>query len=116
YALVTSDLLSLLNQAMMLVGQTLGVEYCLVLELAPDAKTLLLRAGAGWKDGVVGHASVKAGKGSQAGHTLATGEPVVVLDMDEETRFAPSSLLQEHGVVSGVTVIIEGHHRPFGVL
>ena len=45
---------ALLNQAVMLVAQTLEVEYCHVLELQPGGKFLLLRAGVGWKDGCVG--------------------------------------------------------------
>src|ERR1700722_18809268 len=116
FALVTSDFSTLLNQAAMLVAQTLEVEYCLVLELSPDAKTLLLRAGVGWKEGFVGKATVDAGKKSQAGYTLGTGEPVVLPDLGEETRFDTTPLLQEHGVVSGATVVIQGHHLPYGVL
>ena len=116
FALVTSDLSTLLNQATMLVAQTLEVEYCLIMELQPDAKTLLVRAGVGWKDGLVGNTIVEAGDGSQAGYTLATGEPVVVPDLEDETRFPATNLLKDHGVVSGATVIIQGHHRPFGVL
>src|SRR5581483_6582594 len=38
FALVASDLSTLLNQAVMLVSQTLEVEYCQILELLPDGK------------------------------------------------------------------------------
>jgi signal transduction histidine kinase/CheY-like chemotaxis protein len=41
---------------------------------------------------------------------------VVVPDLEDETRFPATNLLKDHGVVSGATVIIQGHHRPFGVL
>jgi signal transduction histidine kinase len=116
FALVTSDLSTLLNQAAMLVAQTLEVEYCLILEPIPGEKTLLLRAGTGWKDGCVGSVTGEDDENSQAGHTLATGEPVVIADALEDTRYQASPLFKEHGVVSGVTVIIQGHDRPFGVL
>src|SRR4030095_12721388 len=33
-----------------------------------------------------------------------------------ETRFTPAELLREHGIVSGMTVIIQGHKQPYGVL
>ena len=53
---------------------------------------------------------------SQAGHTLLSGEPVIVEDLGTETRFSRPRLLHNHGVVSGMTVIIPGQDRPFGVL
>src|SRR5437762_10900432 len=39
---------------------------------------------------------------SQPGFTLTAGEPVVVEDLANESRFRGSSLLVNHGVVSGV--------------
>ncbi len=116
FALVTSDMSSLLNHAVSLIAQTLEVEYCKVLELQPDGAYFLLRAGVGWMEGYVGRTLIDAGKNSQAGFTLTSGEPVVVSDLRNETRFQAPELLQEHGVVSSVTVTIQGHNRPFGVL
>jgi signal transduction histidine kinase len=75
-----------------------------------------LRAGVGWREGLVGRAKEDAGCGSQAGYTLLSDEPVVTDDVRAEARFRPSSLLVEHGVVSSVTVVIPGHLRPYGVL
>jgi GAF domain-containing protein len=37
-------------------------------------------------------------------------------DLGAEMRFTPPPLLREHGVVSGMTVVIAGRERPFGVL
>ena len=116
FALVTSDLPALLNQVAMLVAQTLQFEYCAIFEPNPNGRTLLLRAGIGWKDGVVGRASVPAGDGSQAGYTIATGEPVVVPDLNLENRFPATALFMEHRIVSSATVVIQGHQKPFGVL
>jgi signal transduction histidine kinase len=77
---------------------------------------LLLRAGVGWREGLVGRAKEDAGCGSQAGYTLLSDEPVVTDDVRAEARFRPSPLLVEHGVVSSVTVVIPGHLGPYGVL
>jgi PAS domain S-box-containing protein len=99
-----------------LVAQTLGVEFCKILELLPDGKALLLRAGIGWKNGFVGAATVNAGAESQAGYTLLSNTPVIVEDLQTETRFSGPPLLRDHGVVSGLSVIIPGRDRPFGVL
>lgn len=115
-ALAAKDLGVLMDEAVALVADTLRVEYAKVLELAPDGERLLLRAGVGWNDGLVGSATVGAGRESQAGYTLLSEEPVVVEDLRTEERFAGPPLLHEHGVVSGMSVVIGGREPAFGVL
>jgi len=115
-ALASTDSSTLMDDAVVLVAQTLGVEYAKVLELLPDGKALLLRAGVGWKEGTMGHTTVGMQTDSQAGYTLLSDEPVIVEDLRQEARFTGSPLLHDHGVVSGISVIIRGQNRPFGVL
>jgi len=115
-ALEGRDLSTLLDEAVAVVAETLGVEYAKVLELLPDGKALLLRSGMGWKEGLVGQARVSSGADSQAGYTLLSQHPVIVGDLRSEKRFSGPPLLREHGVVSGVSVIIPGPRQPFGVL
>jgi PAS domain S-box-containing protein len=115
-ALGLDDLFALMDEACVVVAETLDVEYCKVLELLPDGNSLLLRAGFGWKEGFVGREKISAGTHSQAGYSLLSNQPVIVEDLRTETRFTGPSLLQEHGVVSGMSVIIAGRGRPFGVL
>jgi PAS domain S-box-containing protein len=115
-ALARNDLSSLLDEAVVLAAHTLRVEYAKVLELLPDGETLLLRAGIGWKDGLVGQATVGASDASQAGYTLQTREPVIVEDLRTETRFSGPAVLDDHGVVSGMSVVIHGKERPYGVM
>src|SRR5439155_11770167 len=98
FALVSKDLSALFYQAVMLVAQTLEVEYGQVLELLPDGESLLLRAGVGWKEGQVGQKLVPADAKTQLGFRLTAGEPVVVEDLASESCFQGSSLLLEHGV------------------
>jgi signal transduction histidine kinase/HAMP domain-containing protein/ActR/RegA family two-component response regulator len=116
FAIVSSDMPALLNQVVMLVSQTLEVEYCGVLELLPNGRFFTMRAGVGWKAGSVGKVIVPADHVSQAGFTLSAGEPVVVEDLSSETRFRGSPYLVDHGVISGVTVAVTGHGSVFGVL
>jgi signal transduction histidine kinase/ActR/RegA family two-component response regulator len=116
FALVGQDFSAVLNQVVILVAQTLEVEYCDILELQPGGGFVLLRAGVGWQDGAVGKLTTPAGPESQVAFTMAAGEPVVVEDLRTDTRFRASSLLIDHGVVSGVSVTISGHGQPFGVL
>jgi len=116
-ALAGTDLSRLMDEAAALVSRTLDIEYCSVLELLPDGHALLLRVGVGWKDGCVGRVTLSAGAGSHAGYTLLCNAPVVVEDLSTETRFSVPPILLDHGVVSGVSVIIQGREdRPFGVL
>jgi PAS domain S-box-containing protein len=115
-ALGRGNLQELMDTAVNLVADALDVELAKVLELLPDRATLLLRAGVGWQDGLVGQAKVDTDRDSQAGYTLLSHEPIVVEDLRSETRFNGPALLTDHGVVSGISVIIHGASRPWGVL
>jgi len=114
-ALADAEPSTLMNEAVVLVAQSLEVEYTKVLELLPDGNALLLRAGVGWQEGLLGHGTVGAGNDFQAGYTLLCSEPVIVEDIRTEARFSEPPLLHYHGVVSGLSVIIQGQNRPFGV-
>jgi PAS domain S-box-containing protein len=116
HALAGTNLSALMDEAATVVAQSLGAEYSKVLELLPDRDTFLLRAGVGWKEGLVGHATIDAKADSEAGCTLLSAEPVVVHDFRTATPFSGPRLLHDHGVVSGVSVIIPSPNRPFGVL
>ena len=116
-ALGEDSLQSLMDATVRLLAETLDVPLCKVLELSPDGASLRLRAGVGWAAGLVGSACVSAGLESQAGYTLSCKTPVRVEDLRSERRFSGPPLLFDHGVVSGVSVIIMGpHNAPFGVL
>ena len=110
------DLWALLDKATIAVGQVLGVEYCGVQELLAGGRGLLLRAGVGWKVGYVGQATENAKNHSVASFTLLSPQPVIVKNLAKETRFSGSTLLREHGAVSGLSVAIASRDRPFGVL
>ncbi len=115
-ALAGLDLSALMSQTVAMITEMLEVEYCKVLEMLPDGKAFLLRSGLGWKEGLVGSAIVDAGMDSQAGYTLLSHEPVIVEDLRAETRFSGPQLLNDHRVVSGISVIIQGKERPLGVM
>ncbi|PSO95003.1 MAG: hypothetical protein BRC46_03545 [Cyanobacteria bacterium QS_6_48_18] len=115
-ALFDSELSTLFDEAAALVAQNLNLEYCQLLELLPDGETLLLRSGVGWQPGLVGNATLGTSTDFQAGYTLLSHQPVIIEDMRTETRFQGSSLLLDHGVVSGLSVAIESKGYPFGVL
>jgi PAS domain S-box-containing protein len=111
-----ADIPDLMNHVVGLTGKTLNTEYSTIYEFLPDHSKLVLRAGTGWKKELIGSATVETGEKSHAGFTLHSNEPVVLEDADTEERFKLSPLLKDHGIKSGMTVIITGRERPFGIL
>jgi PAS domain S-box-containing protein len=116
YALASTDLTAVFDEAVKLVAQTLEVDYGTIWELVPEAETLLLRAGVGWPESAVGHLAISGGQGSQAGFTLLSQGPVIMPDVRAEKRFTFVVLRDDRGIVSSMTVTIPGSDRPFGVL
>jgi PAS domain S-box-containing protein len=115
-ALSGMDLDDLLDEASAIVSRCLDVEYSQVLELLPDGKTLVLRAGRGWKDGVVGHATLSIETESPSGFTLYSNEPLIIEGLNAEKDLNLPPFFEDHKITSGMSVIIFGHDYPFGVL
>jgi len=113
-ALGGGALQDLLQHASALVAKMLDVEFSQVLELIDEEHGLRLVAGVGWRAGTVGEAHVGLDRDSPAGFALACDQPIVVGDWRAERRFRAPPLLLEHGVVSGVSVVIHGRDRPCG--
>src|SRR4051794_39411267 len=59
------------------VASTLGVDHVWILERSGGGDRLRVRAGYGWRDGVIGRALLHRGRDSPAWETLTTSEPVV---------------------------------------
>ncbi len=106
----------LLNRAVRSIAEHLGVGYVDVLQLEPGGRALRLRAGTGWRDGLVGSALVPVDDRSQVGYTLLRSEPVVVENFAEERRCDPPDLLREHGITCGASLIIGPSESPWGIL
>ncbi|MEO0409042.1 MAG: ATP-binding protein, partial [Cyanobacteria bacterium P01_A01_bin.135] len=116
-ALSGLELAALFNRATQMLSEGLAVDYCKVMELKPNQQSLLLCSGVGWQRGLVGRATVGIGHQSQAGYTLLCDGPIIVEDLRQENRFTGSTLLQEQGVISGMSTIIQSKDsQPFGVL
>ena len=114
-ALAGVPVLQLLDEAVHAVERTLGAGFASVLELQPDG-TLLLRAAVGWPAEHVNHAILPGGRSSQGGYTMLADAPVVVEDLARETRFQVQPLVRSLGVVSSLSVVIQGRQRPYGAL
>jgi PAS domain S-box-containing protein len=117
-ALKSDDLDEILTKACELVGEALGIDLAMVLELQQDGETLLACAGVGWRPGVVGLVTMKATDSTPEGQALRAAEPMIFPDIATDTRFTNSQILVEHGVKAAVNVAIIGGQgrRPFGIL
>jgi two-component sensor histidine kinase len=115
-ALQGTNLAGMLTHTARMTAEGLGAEYCKVLEFIPAENRLLVRAGVGWGEGVVGKASVGADLASPAGYALQTGKPVISNHLENEQRFRTPELLVEHGIRRAMNVILQGDGSPFGVL
>ena len=60
FALQRTSFIGMLDHTARMTAEGLGAEYCKVMEYIPTENRLLVRAGAGWGEGVVGVASVGA--------------------------------------------------------
>jgi two-component sensor histidine kinase len=115
-ALQGTNFIGMLNHTARMTAEGLQAEYCKVMEYLPAENRLLVRAGVGWGEGVVGHATVGADLASPAGYALRTGKPVISNHLENEQRFRTPELLIEHGIHRAMNVILQGDGSPFGVL
>jgi len=116
-ALSCLDIYALYDLAAELITEALGVEFVKVLHQPTPGERLVVVAGHGWDDHVkLGETTVAADVDSQAGYTLLIGEPVLVEDLATEDRFSRSKLHMDHGITSGISVVIPGDGEPNGVL
>jgi signal transduction histidine kinase len=117
-ALRSDDLEEILTEACRLAGEALGTDLAKVVELQEDGKTLMVRAGVGWKPGVIGVATIAAEHDTSEGHALRTGEPMISPDIATETRFKYAQFLIDSGVRAVANVLIIGGQGrpPFGIL
>ncbi|MFY7803498.1 MAG: PAS domain S-box protein, partial [Limnoraphis robusta] len=106
----------LCEQSVIIIAEILEVKYSKILQLIPEQNNFLIKAGVGWEADLVETATVDVKYNTQAGYTLLQSEPVIVENLRTETRFDGSSLLLEHQIMSGMSVVIGSREKPFGVL
>jgi PAS domain S-box-containing protein len=115
-ALAGDGLTELLEDTVRLVAEALEVPYAGIFEFLADSGAFLLRAGSGWKDGLVGRLTMAAEPDSQAGYAFSRLQPVSVEDGPNDSGLRSIPLFDSHDVVASLMVVIQGRERPFGVL
>ena len=104
----------LMDRAAQLVSSTLGVEFVKAVELLPGGRDLKVRAGRGWRQGVIGELILDL-EMSVCGRAIRSSGPVVISDLMREMA-QRSALLVEHRVTSAMCVPIGGPRGPIGAL
>jgi signal transduction histidine kinase len=117
FALRERDLMKILTEAVRVCAEGLGVPFSKVCQYRAGQNDLLIVAGHGWKDGVIGHVVSRADMSSPQGRAFTTGLPSIIDDLQRAADFDPPPFYAEHGIVSIVDVIIKGgDEQPYGIL
>lgn len=112
FALRSDDLQQVLMQAVRLCAEGTGTRFCRICEHRPEHGDFVVRAGVGWREGVVGQAVAKADRTTPVGRAFVTAQPVITRDLRRKHDFALPPIYRDHRIVSSANVVIEG----FGVL
>jgi two-component sensor histidine kinase len=116
FALRERDLLKILTEAARVCAEGLNVPFSKVCRYRAAENDLLIEAGKGWSDGVVG-AVESADPSSPQGRVFVTGEPYICNDLRMDHEFDLPEFYARHGIISTIGVVIKGSaDRPYGVL
>jgi two-component sensor histidine kinase len=98
------------------VSRVTHVSRVKIMRYRADRGDLLIVAGVGWKEGVVGQTTLAIDSASPPGRTIQTAGPVTIEDLPSDPEFRQSNVLREHGIVSLLNVPIMVDSRTWGVL
>ena len=115
-ALQQSTLDDLFNDAARSAAKGMRTSLAKILEYRPDRADLLMRAGVGWQNGVIGNVSIGADAESPAGYAFQSGSPVISNHLEKEERFRTPEVMARHGVRRAINVVIARVRGPWGVL
>src|SRR3954463_11652848 len=116
FALREDELQATLDEACRVAAEGLETGFAKVMEWLPAEDVFLVRAGVGWRSGLIGCARVGADLASPSGYAFRTGEPVTSNHLGDEDRFRTPAMLVEHGIQRAINVLIGEEEARFGVL
>jgi len=115
-ALKSHSIDELLTSAAVVAAAGMRAKLSKIMEYRAGHNDLLIRAGVGWRDGVVGSAILGADPESPAGYAFQTGSSVISNQLENEERFRTPGVLADHGVRRAINVLIACGSGPWGVL
>jgi two-component sensor histidine kinase len=117
FALRQSELQTVLTEAARVCAEGLDVPFSKVCRYREEEGDLLIQAGCGWRDGVVGQVVSRADTSSPQGRAFVTGKPSICKDSRRDTEFELPPFYHEHGIISTIDVLISSSNgHAYGVL
>ncbi len=117
FALRVPDLTKILTEAARACADGLGVPFSQVWQYRAENNDLIVVAGHGWGDEVVGNAVSCADMRSPQGRAFTTGETSIVGDLQNRNCCGLPPCYAAHGIVSIIDVIIkDDDDQPYGIL
>jgi signal transduction histidine kinase/FixJ family two-component response regulator len=117
FALREWDLMKILTEATRVCAEGLNVPFSKVCQYRAEQNDLLIVAGHGWQEGVIGYVVSRADMSSPQGRAFTTGEPSICDDLQKGTYYDLPPFYAVHGIVSIIDVIIKGNDvQPYGIL
>ena len=115
YAFGEKNVARILEQACIICSDLLAANFSKICEYNKRTKQLVVVAGHGWNEGVIGYTYALADKTSPQVRAFETGMPVFShVKNSKEFQFPP--FYKEHKVLSTIDIIIKGKKNPYGVL
>jgi GAF domain-containing protein len=117
FAFGETRLQPVLDEAARVCAECLDVSFSKICQYRPLQGDLLVVAGQGWRDGVVGFAISVADESSPQGRAFKTGKPQICANIDEANTYALPLFYRNHDILSTVDVIVAAKAgQSFGVL
>src|SRR4051812_23957868 len=106
FAFRQTDLQVVLQEAAKVCATCLEAPFSKICRYRPVENDLLVVAGHGWNEGVVGHAISVADRTSPQGLAFETGDPQVCANIGEANTYTLPAFYKQHGIVSTVDVLV----------
>src|ERR1700676_3652101 len=104
FALRERDLMKILTEDARVCDEGLSDPFSKVCQYRAEHNDLLIVAGYGWQDGVIGDVVSRADMSSPQGRAFTTGEPQICDDLQKDAGFDLPPFYAAHGIVSTAAV------------
>jgi two-component system sensor kinase FixL len=115
-ALQATNLQTVCDDAAHVLRENLDTDFSSVFECVDNCATMLLRSGVGWRRGHVGVTRIEVDERTPTGRALQLNQPIIIADVQSDTRLRLPQFMRDHGVASSVAVVIPGRPTAFGVI
>jgi GAF domain-containing protein len=85
-ALQATDVQTVCDDAAHILRENMRVDFSSIFECSPDRKSMVLRAGSGWRSGSVGKMSIEVNERTPKGRALQLNQPIIIGDVHRDQR------------------------------